>query len=161
MGDSIVTKLNTLEEFRDFTLQLAQQAQRQLVIFTPDLEPDLYDSDPFIEKALSLVKRSRQTRIRILALETKYLVERNHRILKLFRLTDQQVELKKSSADPAMASPAYFICDDHSIIRRQDHNLYQGLCYSGDRARVKDQLEEFDLRWNTASSDPNLRQLTL
>ncbi len=161
MSDSSTIKLSSLEDFRDHTLQLAQQAQRQLVIFTPDLEPDLYDSPAFAEMALALIKRSRQARIRIIATETRRLLESGHQLLKLLRYTDEQFQLKKLNADPAVIMPAYLVCDDHSIIRRQNSNFYQGLCYTQDRARVKDQLEDFDQLWNIASADPNLRQLTL
>ena len=161
MSDSAIIKLADVEEFRDCIFQLAKQAKKQIVIFTPDLEPELYDSRFFLEPALALIKRSRYTRIRILALETKYLTAQNHPVLKLFRQSDEQVQLKKFSADPASENAAYFICDDHSIVRRQNYNLYEGMCYTDDRARVKDQLEDFNLLWNTAYTDPNLRQLTL
>jgi len=161
MADEKVITLDNIDAFRDTTLQLAQQAQRQIVIFTPDLEPDLYSSDIFIDALLKLIKRSRYTRIRILATETKYLTEQGHKILTPLRRSDEQLQIKKLGSNPASSNTAYFICDDHSIIRRQDANVYRGFCYSNDRARVKDQLEDFDLQWNVALADPNLRQLTL
>jgi len=159
--DPTVIKLDSFEAFRDRTLQLAQLAQRQITIFTSDLEPELYDSSAFVEMALALIKRSRQTRIRIIATETRRLVETGHQLLKLFRYTDEQFQLKKISADPAVIMPTYFICDDHSLIRRQNPAFYQGVCYTDDRLRAKDQMEDFEQLWNIASDDPNLRQLTL
>lgn len=161
MNSSTVITLSSVDEFQDCTLRLAQSAQRQLVIFTPDLEPDLYDSDAFVETAVRLIKRSRQTRIRILTTDTMQVISTGHRLLNLFRHTGEQFQLKKCNSDPATVTPAYFISDDNSIIRRQNPAIYQGFCYMADRGRAKNQLEQFEQAWNLASDDPNLRQLTL
>jgi len=161
MTDSTVITLNTIEEFQLQSLQLAQQAKRQLTIFTPDLEPALYNNKAFFEATLSLISRSRHTEVRILALETKHLPESNHQLLKLLRYTDQQFQLKKIDIDPASNASAYLVCDDHSVLRRQNALVYRGLCYTDDRALAKEQLEEFDLLWNRAATDTNLRPLTI
>jgi hypothetical protein len=161
MNTPAAITLNSVAEFQDCTLKLAEKAQRQIVIFTPDLEPDLYDSEAFLEQAVRLIKRSRQTRIRILITDSSPLVSNGHRMLNLFRHTDDQFQLKKYNADPATVTPAYFICDHNSIIRRQNPAVYQGFCYKDDRGRAKTQLEDFEQAWSLASNDANLRQLTL
>jgi len=161
MAEQQIITLNSAKDFQEKVMELVLQAQKRLTIFTPNLEPELYDNNAFVDATLQLMKRSRHTEIRILALETKHLVEGGHRLLKLLRYTDQQFQLKKTGGDPTSKIAAYFICDDHSIIRRQDAGVYQGLCYTEDRARVKNQQDEFDLLWAKAIPDADLRQLTI
>ena len=153
--------LNGFDDFFNHTLELAKEAQRQITICSPDMDRDIYGTSAFIETLLTLIKRSRQARIRILAVDTKQMVETGHPILRLLRYTDEQCQIKKYHVDPEVVTPAYFICDNHSMIRRQDATLYKGFCYRDDRARINNQQEEFDQRWASAMDDPNLRQLAL
>lgn len=161
MTNSPVITLSTAEQFQSMTVELAGSAQRQISICAYDLEPAMYGSPAFIEAVLTLIKRSRQARVRILAADTKRMVENGHPILRLLRRADEQCQIKKYQVEPDAITPAYFICDDHSMIRRQDATIYKGFCYRDDRARITNQQEEFDERWALATDDPNLRQLSL
>ena len=47
--------LTTVDEYRAAVAEIATRAQRGLVIYTPDLEPQLYDHDLFLEPMKRLV----------------------------------------------------------------------------------------------------------
>jgi hypothetical protein len=156
-----VISLESTDELQEAVLRLAQQAQREITLFTPVMEPELYNKPDFVDALLQLLKRSRYTRIRMLVSETRPLGENCPRLVKLLRATDDRFLLKKIAVDPASVTPAYLIEDDHSMIRWPNATLHRAMCYTGDRARVKQQMEDYNLLWGTAVNDPNLRQLSL
>jgi hypothetical protein len=161
MHEPGVITLDSVDTLREQAIWLGQQAQRQLTLFTPDLEPALYDNDDFVSAALDLIKRSKHTQVRILTQDTRHAQECGHGLLKLLRYGSPQFQLRKLTVDVDHRDLAYLISDDKHLLRRQSSKAYQGLCYTHDRARARDQLEDFDLLWNAAIIDPNLRNFTL
>lgn len=161
MHEPSVISLDNVEALQEHVLQLAQSAQRQLILFTPDLEPALYNHGDFVDAILKLIKRSKYTEVRILTQDTRHAQASGHRLLKLLHYSSAQFQIRKLTANATQNDLAYLISDDKHLLRRQNTKIYQGLCYTHDRTRVKDQLEDFDLLWNTAILDPNLRTLTL
>lgn len=156
-----VIHLDNVDALREQALQLAKDARRQLTIFTPDLEPALYHQSAFVESILNLVKRSKQTEVRILVQDTRRARECGHGLLKLLRYSDGQFQIRKITVDGDIKNTAYLVCDDKHLLRRQNTGDYRAVCYTHDRTRVKDQLEEFELLWNIATIDPDLRTLAL
>jgi len=161
MTPSTATPLDTLEEVLESTLRLARQAQREIIVFAPLVEPELYNNEAFTDAIVQLVNRSRYTRFCILASDTRYFQETCGRLFNLLLRADEQCFLRKFSGDNASVQPAYLICDDHSMVRRQNSTVFRGVCYTDDRARIKQQRDDFELLWNTAATDPNLRRLSL
>src|SRR5690606_37265263 len=161
MHESAVTTLDSLDALREQALQLAKAAQRQLVFFTPDMEPAIYHQPAFIESTLDLVKRSKQTQVRILAQDTRRARECEHGLLKILRHADSQFQIRKLTVEAQLKNTSYLISDDRPLLRRQNTGDYRAVCYTHDRARVKDQLEQFELLWNAAILDPDLRYFTL
>jgi hypothetical protein len=156
-----VIPLESADELQEAVLRLAQQAQREITLFTRVLEPERYNTPGFVDALLQLLKHSRYSRIRMLVSDTRLLGENCQRLLKLLRATDERFLLRKITVDPASVTPAYLICDDHSMIRWPNAALHRAICYTADRARVKQQMEDYNQLWGTAVDDPNLRQLSL
>ena len=159
---SALVRLNNIDALRDFALQLAQAARRTLVIYSEDLEPWLYDTEPFADAVRALVRRnSKFVRIEILLRDTRLLQERGHRLLSLYHQTDAQVCIRKLTTTGSSRQPAYMIADDCGLLFRPDAAALTGIGYLDYRARVKTLLDEFHLLWNVAREDHNLRQMSL
>lgn len=150
-----------VNECREHALALARNSRREITIFTPDLEPLIYDTDDFLSAALDFIKGSKQTRVRIIVRDTRALVEEGHKLLRLFRYADEQFQIRKLTSDPASYPSAYLISDNQGLLRRPNAIFYRGVCYPDDRSRVKNQREEFDELWHVAALDNELRTLTL
>ena len=52
------TILSTSDEIRDAVVSITCQAERALTILTPDLEPEIYDHEAFLETLPALSKIS-------------------------------------------------------------------------------------------------------
>src|SRR6185437_8806324 len=61
-----LTVLSTLAEARSAVNEIAATAQRLISIYTPDLEPDLYDQTPFLEVIKHFVLARSFAKVRVL-----------------------------------------------------------------------------------------------
>jgi hypothetical protein len=161
MHEPGVITLDNIHALREQALQLAKDARRQLILFTPNLEAEIYHQPDFVKCTLDLIKRSKQTQVRILTQDTRQARECGHGLLKILRHTDNQFQIRKLTVEASLKNTAYLVSDDKHLLRRQNIQDYRALCYTHDRTRVKDQLEEFELLWNVAILDPDLRSLIL
>lgn len=161
MTESKAVIIHTPEEWRETALEMVGATRKRLLIFTPDMEPNAYNTRHFMEATLNILKRSRQTEVKIITQETKLAIEIEHRLLQLFRYSDTQFQIKTLSQPADSQFAAYLIGDDHYLLRRQSADEFRALCYTGDRPRTRNQIEEFDQLWRFAVPDPGLRRLTI
>ncbi len=159
-GSGLV-RLQTTDEFRTLSLELVQNARYSLIIFSEDLEDWLYDNDAFADAVMALVQKQRNTSVRLLVRDTKLLIERGHRLLRLSHRAAEYIQIRKLPTTLSEKFPNYLITDDNGLLFRPDPQDTQGIGYHDYRARVKPLLEEFKLLWSRATTPPDLRQHTL
>jgi hypothetical protein len=158
---SDLVRLEQVDTFKNFAVQLAKQARFSVVIFSEDLEAWLYDNEEFSDALMELVQRSRNSSVRFLVRDTKTLLERGHRLLRLSHSASDKIHIRKLPSMLSEKYPCYMIADDNGLLLRQDSQVVQGIGYTDYRARVKPLLEEFKLLWARSTIDPDLRQHTL
>ncbi len=154
-------RLETTDTFREHSLKLVQEARYGLVIFSEDLEDWLYDNDAFVDAVMALLQRQRNTSVRILVRDTRALLERGHRLLRVCHRASEKAQIRKLPSMLSEKFPNYLIVDDKGLLYRQDPQVVQGIGYHDYRARVKPLLEDFKLLWARSTTDPDLRQHTL
>ncbi|MEZ5539732.1 MAG: GNAT family N-acetyltransferase [Pseudomonadales bacterium] len=159
-GSGLV-RLQTTDEFRALSLELVKNARYGLIIFSEDLEDWLYDNDAFADAVMALVQKQRNTSVRILVRDTKPLIERGHRLLRLSHRAAEYIQIRKLPTTIAEKFPNYLITDDNGLLFRPDPQETQGIGYHDYRARVKPLLEEFKQLWSRATTPADLRQQTL
>jgi hypothetical protein len=159
-GSNLI-RLEKVDAFQQFAVQLVKQARYSIVIFSEDLEAWLYDNEEFSEALMELVQRSRNSSVRFLIRDTKTLLERGHRLLRISHRASDKIQIRKLPSMLSEKYPAYMIADDNGLLFRQDPQVIQGIGYTDYRARVKPLLEEYKLLWSRSTSDPDLRPHTL
>jgi hypothetical protein len=158
---SDLVRLDTIDTFKSFATQLVTDARASIVIFSEDLEAWLYDNDEFSEALMALVQKSRNSNVRILVRDTKALLERGHRLLRVSHRASDKIQIHKLPSILSEKFPNYLIADDNGLLFRQDPQVIKGIGYHDYRARVKPLLEDFKLLWARSTTDPDLRQHTL
>ncbi len=161
VSGSDLVRLEHVDIFKNFAVELAKQARFSIVIFSEDLEAWLYDNEEFSEALMELVQRSRNSSVRFLVRDTKTMLERGHHLLRLSHRASDKVHIRKLPSMLSEKYPCYMIVDDNGLMFRQDPQVVQGIGYTDYRARVKPLLEEFRLLWARSTVDPDLRALTL
>ncbi len=157
---SALIRLEHIDDFRHLSLQLAQNAKRTLAIFSDDLEAWLYDHDDFVTAVMALAQRSRHSEIRILLRETRPILEHGHRLLHACQRSPSKLQIRKLTASNDKL-PCFLLADDNGILFRPNSQIVQGIGYTDYRARAKQLQEQFELHWQSASQDADLRRMTV
>lgn len=158
---SELVRLDQVDQFRAFSVQLVQQAARSLVIFSDDLEAWLYDHDDFTSTVMQLAQKSRNSNIRIIVRDTRALLERGHRLLRACHRASDKIHLHKLPVNQSEKLPCFMIVDDNGLILRPDSQVMQGIGYTDYRARARPLLEQFEQYWTRSYIDPDLRMHTI
>lgn len=158
---SDLVRLEHMDDFRRFSVTLAKQAVRSIIIFSDDLEAWLYDNDEFVSAVLELAQRSRNSSIRLIVRDTRMLLERGHCLLRASHRASDKIQLHKLPANLTEKLPNFMVVDDNGLLFRPDSQVVQGIGYTDYRARAKPLIEQFDQYWIRSHVDPDLRQHTI
>ena len=149
--------LTTLEEYRATVAELASRAQRSLSIYTPDLEPQIYDQDSFLEPMKRLVLARSHARLRVLISDPGRVAREGNRFLQAARRLTSYIDLRNVSP-PFRGNPCSFIvADDKAIAYRQQSSRWDGVVEFNDPALVRRYLAYFDQVWAESIVQPELR----
>ncbi len=98
-GSSSRSVLTTIDEVRDACVAVAATARRSLTIYTPDLEPELYDTHAFLEIVKRFVLGRSFARVRVLIAEPMRIIREGNRFLAMGRRLTSYIDLRNVHAD--------------------------------------------------------------
>ncbi|MCO6441215.1 MAG: hypothetical protein J5I81_09035 [Nitrococcus mobilis] len=154
--------LDSLDAVQQATVELTMSARRELHLYSPDLEPRLYDYPPFLSALRALaVSGGRAARIHILVRDSAPAVSRGHRLIELARQLTSFIEIRRLAEDSRERLDAFLVVDRRAVVHRLHWTSYQGTASPDDPVLARALVKEFDALWETASSDPELRRLHL
>ena len=160
--DSSIKLLPDKQACTDAVSQLVNQAQREVAIFSQQLEPLLYNHAEICEALSQLARKSKLSRIRIIAIQTRNVLAQGHCLITLAQRLSSYVQIRNpSTTELKRFSESWLIIDNHSMCRINNPDRYEGKLIESDRLEVKNQLEFFDNAWENSSPDPNVRQLNI
>lgn len=157
-GDFAVT---TREDSRTAAALLAAQARRQVELFSPDLEPFLYDQTAFVEALTQLTISSSRARVRVLVKDFERSVKEGHRLVELSRRLSSFVELRKVHSDYQNYNETFLLIDDYGLLHRRHAPRFEGVFSCKAPMEVRRLRAYFDEVWSRSEPDPDLRRLHL
>lgn len=157
-GAPTLTVFTSLDEARIGVNEVAASAQRLISIYTPDLEPELYDKSAFLEIAKRFVLSRSFAKIRVLIWQPTRLMRESNRFIAMGRRLSSYIDLRYAEIGNNPQRPsAYLIADDRAIAYRLRADCWDGIVDLDNAPVARVHLAEFDTIW--ASSEPgfNLR----
>ena len=150
-----------MHAIRSHTLSLLQQAQGSLCIYSPDLEPWLYNHS-CIQKACSafLLAHPKNT-LRILLRDTSRIARDGHALLALSHRLSSRCSIRKVNTEYDYAEDAWLIADDCGLLARKAQQLHKAVVYYHDPARVQQSQRAFNAMWDVSQTDVNLRSMPI
>jgi hypothetical protein len=139
--------LQTMEQVRAATVQVAASAQRLLSIVTPDMEPLIYDQTPFLEVIKRFVLGRAFGKVRVLVKDTGRMNATNHRFVSMARRLSSCLELRVHHPDPEQPRLAYIIADDRALLVRSDHKNWTAFLSLDNPSAARLHLQDFDRAW--------------
>ena len=89
--------ISSLEEMRAAVEAVAASAQRLMSIYTPDLEPDLYDQNGFLEIVKRFVLARRFAKARVLLSDSGRLLRDNNRFIAMGRRLTSCIDIRPAA----------------------------------------------------------------
>ncbi|WP_050756062.1 DUF7931 domain-containing protein [Nitrococcus mobilis] len=153
--------LDSLGEVQQANVELTMNARRELHLYSPDLEPHLYDYPPFLSALRALAVSGGRARVHILVRDSTPAVSRGHRLIELARQLTSFIEIRRLAEDTRERLDAFLVVDRRAVVHRLYWMSYQGMASPDDPVLARALVKEFEALWETASSDPELRRLHL
>jgi hypothetical protein len=149
--------LSTLDEYRAAVVEITSRANRTLSIYTPNLEPLLYDQDCFLEPLKRLVLARSHARLRVLISDPARVAREGNRFMQMARRLTSYIDLRNVPPEFRNNPSAFIIADDRAIAYRQQATRWEGLVEFNDQQIVKRYLAYFDEVWAVSLIQPELR----
>ena len=147
-------------ECRETIAMLLADARRNIVLFSPTLEPELFASGTCAESFRQFARRRRAS-LRILVEDAKALAEVGHPLLELARRLPSKVKLRRLPDDHVPARRDFMVVDEEAVWMRPDVDAFVGWANPHDRVEARRMLEAFGWLFERSSDDPEFRLLNL
>jgi hypothetical protein len=156
-GTESLLVFTTLAEARQAVNQAAASAQRLMSIYTPDLEPDLYDQTAFLEIVKHFVLSRSFSKVRVLLVEPTRVMRDSNRFVAMGRRLSSCIDIRYVAARSPQRASAYLIADDRAIAYRMRADTWDGVADFNNPPVAKLYLTEFDTVWNASAPEHGLR----
>ncbi|MGH8221167.1 MAG: hypothetical protein ACREUT_21750 [Steroidobacteraceae bacterium] len=174
-----LTVFTSLDEARSAVETAASSAQRMISIYTPDLEPDLYDQSAFLEIIKRFVLSRSFSKVRVLLADPGRVVRDSNRFAAMGRRLSSYIDIRHIGEQPAPRAPqttrgetgaaqppvapahrsagAYLIADDRAVVYRLRADTWDGIADFNNPSVARLYLTEFDALWAASSPEDALR----
>lgn len=149
--------LSSLDEVRTVTNRAASNAQRLMSIFTPDLEPDLYDQTPFLEIIKRFVLGRSFAKVRVLLVEHSRLISSNNRFLAMARRLTSYIDIRLVAPEYRTRGGAFLIADEAAIVYRLRADRWEAVAGFNQPPVARLYLQEFDQIWLASAPGREVR----
>jgi hypothetical protein len=157
-AENHVRVIASLEDMRAAVDAVAASAQRLMTIYTPDLEPELYDQNGFLEIVKRFVLARRFAKVRVLLSDSGRLLRDNNRFIAMGRRLTSCIDIRPAVGAAKQRAYAYLIADDRAIVYRVHSDRWDGVADLNNPPIARQYLDEFDEIWHASSTDELSRQ---
>jgi hypothetical protein len=161
MSSEFLTGVEYPHPFAELAASLCGDAAREICILSPALDHEAFDNSALAEAVAALVRRSRQTRVRILIADARPLVARGHRLLQLARRLPSSVRIQTLAEHPQWKRETVVIRDRDGVLYKPGDSDHDGFYEPDSRASTRRHLELFEELWRHSVQDTELRSLSL
>ncbi len=156
-GAETLTVLTSLAEVRAAVNEIAATAQRLISIFTPDLEPDLYEQTAFLEVIKHFVLTRSFAKVRVLLAEPTRVMRDSNSFVAMGRRLSSCIDIRYVASQSPQRASAYLIADDRAIVYRLRADTWDGVSDINNPVAARLYLQEFDEVWNASAAEHGLR----
>jgi hypothetical protein len=149
--------VSTLEDYRSAVAEIAAGARHQLCIYTPDLEPALYDQDGFLEPVKRLVLARSHGRVRVLIRDPLRATREGHRFMQMARRLTSCIVLRSVPTEHRDDACAYILADNQAIAYRPNSTRWIGFVELSDDGIDRRHVEHFEQLWMRSRVQPEMR----
>ena len=156
-----VINIDNRDDTREAATVMVKQCSRTLDIISRLLDPPIYDSTDFIEAVRQFLVTRRKPKIRVIVFDPATIVRNGHRLIELSGALSSFVEIRKAHHEHNDYNESLLVADKVGYIHRKNAERYDGTVNFNDKRQSRYLMKGFEEMWDTATSDPNLRRMTI
>jgi hypothetical protein len=126
-------------------------------IYTPDLEPQLYDQTEFLDIVKRFVLGRNFAKVRVVLGDGSRLLRDGNRFVAMGRRLTSYIDIRVVQTPVAQRAAAYIIADDRAIALRTSLKAWDGIADFNNQPIARAHLAEFDAVWMANQPEPALR----
>lgn len=153
--------LDGVEAFRAGALTLVAEAQRQIRIFSPELDPRIYDNAACHRLLFDFARAHPHAEIHMLVQSPKLLVQNGHRLLRLYHNLPSRIQMKVLNPRVRSLHQEFMVVDHTGLLCKQGQDRYMGYLIRHAPLEAADLADSFDDMWSHSEPDPELRKLPI
>ena len=153
--------LSTREEILDAVADITRQAHRALAIQTPDLEPEIYEHEKFLEALKKFILARAFARVRVLITDPARAMKTGNQFVSMGRRLNSYIEFRNVKEEFRNQKDAFCIADRRTLVYRADGKRWEGISDSDVPDVAAKYLENFDELWHACETEPTVRQAHL
>jgi hypothetical protein len=139
--------LTSVAEVCQATATVVATGQRLISIFTPDLEPKLYDDPRVIEVIKRFVLSHSFAKVRVLLRDHTAHTGAGSRFMSMARRLTSYLELRILVPQFHHLTASYCIADDRGIVYRMRSDRWDGIAAVNSPPVARQYLQDFDTAW--------------
>jgi hypothetical protein len=155
--DSVM--IESREENRLATIRMIQQCRSSIEIISRELDPEIYDTQEFIDGIRRVILENHRARVRIIVLNPSVIIKQSHRLVNLAMELSTFIDIRKPSIEYMGFNEAMFVADGCGYIHRLKTDRYEATVNFNDTRNTRYLLGHFNEMWSKALTDMNLRKL--
>lgn len=153
--------LSTREEVRSAVVEITGLATRALAILTPNLEPEIYDHEEFLESLKKFILARAFARVRVLITDPARAMKTGNQFVSMGRRLNSYIEFRNVKEEFRSHQEAFCIADEQALVYRVDGKSWDGMSDTNDAAAARQYLDIFDAQWHECDIEPTARLMQL
>lgn len=154
-------RFDNVETAKNLLADIFADTLRSVQIYTPDMEPALYNDPQLMDALLAMVRGNRHARIQILAQDTGSARHRGHALLRLAHNLTSAIDVRIPAEEYREAGLGFVVVDNRSFFYRPDVSVMNGIYNQACKVRAGKLTEIFTLIWEHAQEDVETRRLSI
>lgn len=152
---------DSLNEVRGLATAFAGQAQHALLLHTHNLEPLIFDQQPFLDAVQALVRRHRDSSLYILLQDGRSAVQDGNRVIELSRRLSSRIQIRRPQAEYSNYCETFLLADNSGYLHRPLYSRYEGTASFNNPASTLRLQQYFKTVWERSQPDAEVRRLHL
>jgi hypothetical protein len=153
--------LSGVGEIRAAVVRATAGADRSIAILTPNLEPDLYDHEDFLEALKRFILARSFARVKVLITRPSSTLKSGNDLVGMGRRLNSYIEFRNLRPELGERRDAFFITDEAAIIYRIRGDQWEAIWDPCEPAIARYYLKSFDELWHACAPEPELRHSQL
>lgn len=159
--DDLEFAMQTREHVRSMAQSMAIQARRELLLYTMDLEPDIFDQQAFLDALSRLARQHSEAHIWILLENSRKTVQQGHRLIELSRRLSSHIQLRRPPPQYLGYGKTFLLCDSTGYSYRPQASRYEGTANFNNPGQTVSLKKYFMEVWEQSQPDEEIRRLHL